>query len=83
MVLVVAVTLAESRAAVRTDVLDGDHVALGAPEEADLLAEERDLDRLTMPDLGVEDGRIPVVSEPELGDEVADVAGELRHRSLG
>src|SRR5215475_12620383 len=81
--LVVAVTLAESRAAVRTDVLDGDHVALGAPEEADLLAEERDLDRLTMPDLGVEDGRIPIVSEPELGNEVPDVAGELGHGPVG
>src|SRR5215470_1945691 len=81
--LVVAVTLAETRAAVRADILDGDHVALRAPEEADLFAEQRDLDRLAMPDLAIEDGRVPVIAQAELGDQIADVAGELGHRPVG
>ncbi len=45
---VVAVALAQARAAMRADVLDGGHLAGGAAEQADLLAEQGDLHRLAM-----------------------------------
>jgi hypothetical protein len=51
----------------RADVLDGGHVTGGAPEEADLLAQHRDLHRLAGAHLAVVDGRIPVVAQAEGG----------------
>src|SRR4030095_9427894 len=75
---VVAVALAEARAAVRADVLDGHHIAAGAAEEAQLLAEERDLERLAPADRAILDRGIPVVAQTELRDQRTDVAAEPR-----
>ncbi len=76
---VVAVALAEPRAPMRADVLDGHHVAAGAAEQAEILAQERDLHRLPPPDLARLDRRVPVVAQTERRDQVADVAAEPRH----
>jgi hypothetical protein len=73
----VAVALAQARAAVRADVLDGHHVASGPPEQAQLLAQEGDFQRLAPADGSVLDGGIPVVPQPELRDQGPDVAAEL------
>ena len=48
---IVTVAFAEARPAVRADVLDGRHVALGAAEQADLLAEQGHLHRLARADV--------------------------------
>ena len=52
---IVTIALAQPGAAVRAHVLDRRDHAGGAPEEADLLAEERDLRRLARADLAVLD----------------------------
>src|SRR5437879_5296585 len=78
---VVAVALAQARAAVRAHVLDRDDVAGGASEQADVLAEQRDLHRLAPAHRAVLQGGIPVVAKTELGDQRPDVAAQLRNHA--
>ena len=84
---VMAIALAQPRAAVRADVLDGDDVAGRAAKEAHVLAEERDLHRpapadAARADLRVGDRRVPVVAQAERRDQRPDIAAELRDRAV-
>src|SRR5262249_51959185 len=67
---IVAVALAQARAAMRADVVEGGDLPGGAAEEAHVLAEERELRRLAPAHLARADRRVPVVPEAQLWDEV-------------
>src|SRR5262249_2697898 len=79
---VVAVALAQARAAVRADVLDRRDGTIGAAEGAQVVPQQRDLAGPAVAHLAGDGRGVAVVAEAELRDQGPDVTREPRNRAL-